>query len=179
MARLLPVAAAAALLLCPGGAAFQASPLPRRARPLPPAASVDASADAAEAAVLEGNIPSAPVIQLSPLERARTVAQVAHSGTFCTLSSEAERGNVQPFGSHVDFILDDGGAPVFLVSDQSVHTLNVDVDPSASLFVQMPLFTLSTPAAALSRVTLMGKVCAVTAPEELRDLKNAYVTQHA
>ena len=57
-------------------------------------------------------------MQIIPISRAhvyrrcdltdRTVTHVADSGTLCTLSSSGEAGpEGSPFGSHVDYVLDE------------------------------------------------------------------------
>ena len=44
------------------------------------------------------------------------------SDTLCTTSAASEIEGA-PFGSFVDFVLDDDGNPVFLVNEMSMHTL--------------------------------------------------------
>eukprot|EP00565_Helicotheca_tamesis_P006736 CAMPEP_0185723732 /NCGR_PEP_ID=MMETSP1171-20130828/471_1 /TAXON_ID=374046 /ORGANISM="Helicotheca tamensis, Strain CCMP826" /LENGTH=377 /DNA_ID=CAMNT_0028391479 /DNA_START=228 /DNA_END=1361 /DNA_ORIENTATION=+ len=63
-------------------------------------------------------------IFLNVNEKARTVLSVCTSGTLCTTSNhEGIQG--APFGSFVDFVLDDEGCPVLLMSDLSMHTKNI------------------------------------------------------
>jgi putative heme iron utilization protein len=63
-------------------------------------------------------------IRLNVNEKARTVTSVCTSGTLCTVSSH---DGIQgaPFGSFVDYVLDDKGNPVLLMNDMSMHTMNL------------------------------------------------------
>lgn len=58
-------------------------------------------------------------------EKARTVASVCTSGTLCTVSGH---DGIQgaPFGSFVDYVLDDEGNPVLLMNEMSMHTINIE-----------------------------------------------------
>lgn len=112
-------------------------------------------------------------IRPSLTDKARTIAHVCTSGTLCTLD---ETGNNQPFGSYVDYMLDENGWPVLLLSDQSLHSKNILKNPSVSLFCQLPR-AASQESASLSRVTVMGSVEPVPA-EELPVLKLAFTLIH-
>jgi len=68
--------------------------------------------------------PDAAVYIMSSVERARTVVQAMSTATFCTACKNQDGA---PFGSHVDYILDSKGWPVLLLSDQALHTKNVEV----------------------------------------------------
>ena len=81
-----------------------------------------------------------------------------------------------PFGSYVDYILDENGRPVLLLSEKSLHTLNICSNPCVSLFAQLPRQS-SQSAAGLSRVTLMGRVESVP-QEELSALAMAFTLIH-
>ena len=63
----------------------------------------------------------------STVDKARTITHVCTSGTLCTTSrgEHAPGTEGSPFGSYVDYILDDKGWPVLLLSDQSMHTANI------------------------------------------------------
>jgi len=63
-------------------------------------------------------------IRLNVFEKARTVASVCTSGTLCTVSNH---GGIEgaPFGSFVDYVLDDEGNPVLLMNEMSMHTINI------------------------------------------------------
>jgi putative heme iron utilization protein len=82
-----------------------------------------------------------------------------------------------PFGSYVDYILDELGCPVLLLSEQSLHTTNVKVNPFVSLFAQLPRAQSGQTTAALSRVTIMGKIVPVL-PEEMSAIKLAFTLVH-
>lgn len=63
-------------------------------------------------------------IRLNVFEKAKTVTSVCTSGTLCTVSS-AENIEGAPFGSFVDYVLDDAGNPVLLMNKMSMHTMNI------------------------------------------------------
>ena len=82
-------------------------------------------------------------IRLNVNEQARTVTSVCTSGTLCTLSSHDGLQGA-PFGSLVDYVLDDQGCPVLLMNDMSMHTLNIqqamqhdDNRAMVTLFIQL------------------------------------------
>mmetsp|Transcript_6956 Transcript_6956/g.13608 ORF Transcript_6956/g.13608 Transcript_6956/m.13608 type:complete len:389 (+) Transcript_6956:363-1529(+) len=64
-------------------------------------------------------------LRLNVNEKARTVASVCTSGTLCTVSGH---DGIQgaPFGSFVDYVLDDEGNPVLLMNEMSMHTINIE-----------------------------------------------------
>ena len=112
----------------------------------------------------------------SIVDKARTITHVCTSGTLCTMSvTEGAEG--VPFGSYVDYVLDDKGWPVLLLSAQSIHTINVKSSSLVSLFAQLPRAQSKQAAAALSRVTVMGDVVDVD-PEELSALQLAFTLAH-
>lgn len=112
---------------------------------------------------------------MSTVERARTVASSCICGTLCTIDKD---GGV-PFGSHVDYVLDAKGWPVLLVSDQSLHTLNLRENPSASMFIQMPADTSRGQTnAAMSRISLVGTVVPVDDADELFTIRTDYTVAH-
>lgn len=63
-------------------------------------------------------------LRLNVNEKARTVASVCTSGTLCTVSGH-DGIEGAPFGSFVDYVLDDEGNPVLLMNDMSMHTINI------------------------------------------------------
>lgn len=77
-----------------------------------------------------------PSIRLNVNEKARTVTEVCTSGTLCTLST-ADGISGAPFGSFVDYVLDDEGNPILLMNDMSMHTLNINANPLVTLFTQL------------------------------------------
>lgn len=64
-------------------------------------------------------------LRLNVNEKARTVASVCTSGTLCTVSGHNGIEGA-PFGSFVDYVLDDDGNPVLLMNDMSMHTINIE-----------------------------------------------------
>lgn len=63
-------------------------------------------------------------IRLNVFEKAKTVASVCTSGTLCTVSNH-DGIEGAPFGSFVDYVLDDQGNPVLLMNEMSMHTMNI------------------------------------------------------
>jgi putative heme iron utilization protein len=62
---------------------------------------------------------------LNVYEKAKTVTSFCTSGTLCTVSGhEGIQG--APFGSFVDYVLDDEGNPVLLMNEMSMHTINIE-----------------------------------------------------
>jgi heme iron utilization protein len=84
------------------------------------------SAVAAEVNGSQATAPATPNlnIRLNVNEKARTVTSVCTSGTLCT-SSGHEGIEGAPFGSYVDYVLDDKGNPVLLMNEMSMHTINI------------------------------------------------------
>ena len=121
-------------------------------------------------------VPGQFIIRPSITDRARTITHVCTSGTLCTTSVMDDVVG-SPFGSYVDYILDENGWPVLLLSDQSLHTVNINQNPQVSLFAQLPRSQSAQATAALSRVTVMGTVEAVPA-EALGPIKLAFTLVH-
>lgn len=82
-------------------------------------------------------------IRLNVFEKARTVTSVCTSGTLCTVSA-TEGINGAPFGSFVDYVLDDNGLPVLLMNDMSMHTININKQADTSESDDEALVTLFT-----------------------------------
>jgi putative heme iron utilization protein len=80
--------------------------------------------------------PVIPNIRLNINEKARTVTSVCKSGTLCTLSA-ADGIEGAPFGSFVDYVLDDVGHPILLMNEMSMHTINIQKNPKVTLFTQL------------------------------------------
>ena len=141
-------------------------------------------------------------IRLTIAEQAKTVCYVANSATLSTFSSkdctdlskedlcaEINYSKGLPFGSYVDYILDDKGWPVLLLSEQSLHTENLLQENKASMMIQMPSASNgnkskfgtipgNTATAAMARVTLLGEVVPVD-NEDLPLLKSAFSIVHS
>ena len=80
-----------------------------------------------------------PSIRLSVEEKAKTVISVCTSGTLCTTSKE-DGIEGSPFGSFVDYVLDDEGNPILLMNEMSMHTMNIaekGEGAMVSLFAQL------------------------------------------
>ena len=116
------------------------------------------------------------IIRPTVTDRARTITHVCTSGTLCT-TSVMDEVQGSPFGSYVDYILDDSGWPVMLLSEQSLHTMNIKKSPQVSLFCQLPRSQSAQAAAALSRVTIVGTVEPIPA-EQLSPIKLAFTLTH-
>ena len=116
------------------------------------------------------------IIRPTVTDRARTITHVCTSGTLCT-TSVMDDVQGSPFGSYVDYILDDSGWPVMLLSEQSLHTMNIKQSPQVSLFCQLPRSQSAQAAAALSRVTIVGTVEPIPA-EQLSPIKLAFTLVH-
>lgn len=107
--------------------------------------------------------------RLSAGVRARTVVHVCSSGTLCT--SSAKHAGV-PFGSHVDYVLDAEGRPVFLLANNAAHTKNLNVETRCSLYCQPP----SKFGQDGCRATLVGGITPL--PEEEVEMRDLYVEKH-
>jgi putative heme iron utilization protein len=131
--------------------------------------------------IIEEKYTAVPGLELADIrpsitDKARTITHICTSGTLCTTSVMHDVEGF-PFGSYVDYILDEKGWPVLLLSEQSLHTQNIKKNPSVSLFCQLPRSHTSQTTAALSRVTVMGNVEDVP-KEELSLLKLAFTLIH-
>jgi len=126
------------------------------------------STKAAAAAVKEAvngsteEISTPPKIRLDVPEKARTVSSVCTSGTLCT-SSYMNDIQGAPFGSFVDYVLDDNGNPVLLMNEMSMHTVNIQRAGKGSLvtlFAQLGGPTTSSGPAGqdVSRCSITGTI---------------------
>lgn len=98
-------------------------------------------------------------------ERARELAAKQHVGTFCTMSKRHEG---YPFGSLVQYALDEQGNPILLLSAMAQHTQNALSNPHASLLVAES--APSGDVAVAGRLTLLGDVEPVRHGEEVQGL---------
>jgi len=103
-------------------------------------------------------------------ERARTLAQQCTHGTLTTSS---RRHGGWPFGSLVDYVLDDRGRPIFLLSYFASHTNNILDDSRCSLFLHPP----ATSPQADARVTLLGR-CSEVPAGEIDSCRNQFLNTH-
>lgn len=106
--------------------------------------------------------------------RARTLVHICSSGTLCTSSA---RHSGVPFGSHVDYILDTDGQPVFLLAKNAAHTTNLSLERRCSLFCQPG--TSFGAGQAGCRATLVGEIHAMEPGEELDELREQYIERHS
>src|SRR5208282_3059955 len=106
-------------------------------------------------------------------ERARTLVHVGRVGSLSTLSRKQQGF---PFGSVMPYGLDDQANPVFLISTMAMHTQNLQADPRSGLLVAQP-DAIGDPLGA-SRVTLLGNVLPVPAPEAA-GARKLYLARHA
>ena len=93
-------------------------------------------------------------------ERARTLVYLGRIGSLSTLSRKQPGF---PFGSVMPYGLDLRGRPIFLISTMAMHTQNLQADSRASLLVTQP--DASGDPLGASRVTVMGNVLTIPAPE--------------
>lgn len=106
-----------------------------------PVSAISAASEAAISANGENSITktvASPTynIRLNVNEKARTVTSVCTSGTLCTKSTYPGIEDA-PFGSFVDYVLDDSGNPILLMNEMSMHTINVQSCPIVTLFTQL------------------------------------------
>jgi putative heme iron utilization protein len=125
----------------------------------------------------------APIIRLSVCEKARTVTSVCTSGTLCTTSG-ADGIEGAPFGSFVDFVLDDGGNPVLLMNDMSMHTINirdnVKTNSNGSAMVTLFAQLAGQGGQDMSRCSITGTIEQI--PEDVEDMatiRMRYAINHA
>ena len=113
-------------------------------------------------------------IRLNVYEKARTVTSVCTSGTLCTISShEGVQG--APFGSFVDYVLDDQGNPVFLMNEMSMHTINIQAAAQAAAATP----TQSSPGSMVTLFTqLGGSNAASSSSSSSQDVARCSLTGH-
>lgn len=105
------------------------------------ASAIAAASEAATTVNGENNVANnvattTPYIRLNVNEKARTVTSVCTSGTLCTKSTYPGIEDA-PFGSFVDYVLDDSGDPILLMNEMSMHTINIQSCPIVTLFTQL------------------------------------------
>lgn len=125
----------------------------------------------------EGTTTDVPKIRLTIEEKAKTVISICTSGTLCTTSTH-DGIDGAPFGSFVDYVLDNDGNPILLMNEMSMHTLNIASDPDGmvTLFAQVgskPTVDESddTPRGQdVSRCSITGTVEKIDVLDETEDL---------
>ena len=113
-----------------------------------------------------------PAPETSYAERARTMLSLNRVGV---LSTQSKKRKGFPFGSTMPYALDDAGRPLFLISAMAMHTKNLQADPHASLFVNVPE-AQNDPLGA-GRMTLIGNSEPVP-QDDLEAARAAYLSRH-
>lgn len=106
----------------------------------------------------------------SDAELARTLCWQRSRAALCTLTADGF-----PYGSVVSYAVDDGGAPVVLVSDMAEHTVNARRDPRASLLVTAAASDGDADPLGMARCTLVGRLELVGEAEAVRQ---RYLERH-
>lgn len=126
-------------------------------------------------------------IRLSVEEKAKTVITVCNSGTLCTKSNH-DGIEGAPFGSFVDYVLDDQGNPILLMNEMSMHTVNINSDESGNglvtLFAQFNKKGLSdgvNKGQDISRCSITGIVEKIdpSTAEDIDTIRMRYSIAHA
>lgn len=134
------------------------------------------------AAEVNGDSSSVTHIRLNVNEKARTVTSVCTSGTLCTVSIH-DGITGAPFGSYVDYVLDDEGNPVLLMNKMSMHTINIrDNADSENGMGMVTLFTqLAGTGQDVSRCSLTGKIVKIDPKEadDIDSIRMRYSIDHA
>jgi hypothetical protein len=108
-------------------------------------------------------------------ERARDARALLQARGFGVLATVSRRLPGYPFGSIVNFALDERGRPLFVMSGLAVHTKNLAEEPKASLCVYTEEAESDVLAAA--RMNVMGEIHPV--PEaELDAARAAFFKRH-
>jgi len=95
------------------------------------------------------------------IAQARSLLRSRHAGALATLS---KRLDGYPFGSVVDYILDEKARPIILISTLAQHTQNIDVDPRVSLLVHEASADLQ----ASARLTVIGDAARIDMSDALK-----------
>lgn len=103
---------------------------------------------------------------------ARALLRARHAGALATIS---QRLDGYPFGSVVDFVLDEEARPVFLISTLAQHTQNIDADARVSLLVHEEESDLQ----AAARLTVVGDAQRVATDEALKARYLRYIPNAA
>jgi putative heme iron utilization protein len=139
-----------------------------------------ASAESSEDKAVQ---PPTPDIRLNVYEKARTVTAVCTSGTLCTTSSRPGMEGA-PFGSYVDYVLDDAGNPILLMNAMSMHTQNIQQAEAAKTDGEKAVVTLFTQREGVgqdvSRCSLTGTLHAMDPlADDMDAIRMRYSITHA
>jgi len=128
---------------------------------------------------LTENVNGIAAIKLNVNEKARTVTSVCASGTLCTMSSH-DGIEGAPFGSHVDYVLDDEGNPVLLMNEMSMHTINIRDGGEEGLVTLFTQLSGAQGGQDVSRVSLTGTISKIpNNAEDLDALRMRYSIAHS
>mmetsp|Transcript_5156 Transcript_5156/g.8904 ORF Transcript_5156/g.8904 Transcript_5156/m.8904 type:complete len:459 (-) Transcript_5156:1002-2378(-) len=106
-------------------------------------------------------------------ERARTLITTCQHGVLSTLS---EHSLGTPFGSYVDYVLDEECRPIFYLHNFAAHTKNLEKDFRCSLFLQ-PDGSIHTEKQKEARITVMGHAFPV--PEDILErVREKFAQKH-
>jgi putative heme iron utilization protein len=108
-------------------------------------------------------------------QRAREARALMQSRGFGILCTVSKRSPGFPFGSIVNFTLDDSGRPLFILSGLAVHTKNILDDPKASLVVYGE--GAETDVLGTARMTVMGEIHRVP-DHEAGAARRAFFARH-
>jgi putative heme iron utilization protein len=108
-------------------------------------------------------------------QRARDARALLQSRGFGVLCTQSKRAPGYPFGSIVNFALDDTGRPIFVLSGLAVHTKNLQEDSRASLVAYGE--GAETDVLGTARMTAMGDIHPVL-ETELSAARNAFFARH-
>ena len=108
-------------------------------------------------------------------ERSEKAQALLASRRFGALCTQSKRLPGFPFGSVVNYAVDEWGRPIFLFSSLAVHMKNLQEDGRASFLVFSP--EAEQDAVTASRLTLIGEVTAVP-EDEIEAIKAIYLAKH-
>ena len=112
------------------------------------------------------------------VEKSRTISHVCLTGTLSSISKSNDIDG-SPYGSAVDFITDETGWPVLLLSDQSEHSQNIQSNPQVSLSCQLPTSQYyGEQPSDLGQVTIVGEVIPIPSRREKMLLEHAFTLAH-
>ena len=121
------------------------------------------------------SLPDETAERENPAAAARALVRAGHHGALATLSLHNPG---VPFGSVAPYALSARGEPILLMSALAQHTKNALADPRASLLVQEGAgLAAGADVQAAGRVTLLGRISALEAPEE-DDARARYLARH-
>ena len=106
-------------------------------------------------------------MSMSPGQEARRLVRRRQYGVLSTASLKFPG---YPYGSFVDYVTDQLGRPVILISALAEHTHNINHDAHVSLAVHDP----GNQSQALPRLTLLGEAKLI-GPDDAHHIRNRYL----